>query len=228
MHGLVLTAAGASSRFGGSASKVLEDLGGKPVLRHALDTFRAAIPGLAVVITARAADVERVRAWAGDAQVVAGGATRQASVHAGVRALPRGLDIILVHDAARPLVREADVRTVLAAAEAHGAAIAAAPLTDTIHEAGAADGEGARPLVRLLDRTRLLAAQTPQAARAALLRDALDRAAEAGFEGTDEAAVLRFAGVPVVACPFLPTNLKITTPMDLEVARRILAQEDGR
>ncbi|MDJ0972894.1 MAG: 2-C-methyl-D-erythritol 4-phosphate cytidylyltransferase [Planctomycetota bacterium] len=226
MHGLVLTAAGASKRFGGSASKVLLDLAGKPVLRHALDTFREAIPELAVVITARAADLARVRDLAGDAQVVVGGETRQASVHAGVRALPDEAEVILVHDAARPLVRAADVRTVLEAARTHGAAIAAALVTDTIHEAGAANADGTRPLLRLQDRSRLLAAQTPQAAQAPVLRAALDRAVADGFEGTDEAAVLRHAGVDVVACPFLPTNLKITTPMDLDLARRILARED--
>ncbi len=227
MHGLVLTAAGASTRFGGGATKVLQDLAGKPVLCHALDTFRAALPDLAVVVTARAADVARVQEVAGDAQVVAGGATRQASVRLGVAALPDDVDVILVHDAARPLVRAADVVAVVVAAQTHGAAIAAAPVTDTLHRAERpAHDDGTRPLDGVIDRGGLLAAQTPQAARAGLLREALAKAAAEEFEGTDEAAVLRHAGVEVVACPFLPTNLKITTPLDLAVARRILAQED--
>lgn len=227
MHGLVLTAAGSSTRFGGTLSKVLQDLAGKPVIAHALDTFRAAIPDLAVVITAQERDHEAMRAVAGGAQIVAGGATRQDSVAAGLAALPDDVEIILVHDAARPLVRIPDVQHVLQAAQTHGAAIAASPLTDSIHGAASpATEDGTRALDAPLDRAGMLAAQTPQAARAELLRRAFQQAAADGFVGTDEAGLLHHAGIPVVACPFLPTNLKITTPLDLAVARRILANED--
>lgn len=222
-HGLVLTAAGASRRFGGDTSKVLLRLGGVPVLVRAARAFREALGPTPTVVTARAEDldaltalVRREPALAG-AVVVEGGATRQASVARGVAALPPGLDVVLVHDAARPLVTADLVRRVAEAAARDGAAAPALPVRDSVHRVGP-DGR----LVGSLAREDLRAVQTPQAARAPLLRAALEAAEARGLEATDEVALLVAAGVPVTPVPGDEDNLKLTVPADLARARQVL------
>jgi len=216
MHGLVLTAAGASTRFGGVMSKVLVELDGKPVLLHALDACRSAAPDLAVVVTASPQDLRLVRTAVPFAfDVVAGGATRQESVMRGLEALPQDVDVVLVHDAARPLVTAALVRAVLDAAIADGAAAAVYPVSDTLHGVERQDGKSL--LAPGVDRSKYVRAQTPQAARAQLLRDALR-----GSEGTDEVTALLAAGVPVTAVQGETTNIKVTTEDDLRIAEALL------
>ena len=127
-HGLVLTAAGASTRFGGGPSKVLRPLAGVPVLARAARAFREALGALPTVVTGRPEDLEALRALVrsepalAGAVVVTGGETRQASVAAGVFSLPPGVDVVFVHDAARPLVSPDLVRRVADAAARAGAA----------------------------------------------------------------------------------------------------------
>jgi 2-C-methyl-D-erythritol 4-phosphate cytidylyltransferase len=223
MHGLVLTAAGGSTRFGGGASKVLLDLCGKPVLCHSLDTFRAALPGIVVVVTTRAEDENQVRGLAADATVLRGGETRQASVARGVAALPDDIEVVMVHDAARPLATVPLVTAVLDAALAHGAAAAVTPVADTLHGLRGTLGDHEAWLTADgADRHALAAAATPQAARSGLLREAI-RAAEAdGVLCTDEVGLLLRIGARVAAVPGDATNVKITTPTDLELAACIL------
>ncbi|MCC7139930.1 MAG: 2-C-methyl-D-erythritol 4-phosphate cytidylyltransferase [Planctomycetes bacterium] len=223
-HGLVLTAAGASTRFGGGPSKVLRPLAGVPVLARAARAFREALGALPTVVTGRPEDLEALRALARSepalvgAVVVTGGATRQASVAAGVFALPPGVDVVLVHDAARPLVSPDLVRRVAAAAARDGAAAPALPLADSVHRADAAGR-----LVETLPRDALRTVQTPQAAQAALLRRAIEEAERRGLAVTDEVGLLVAAGVPVTAVPGDPRNLKLTLPDDLARAEALLA-----
>jgi 2-C-methyl-D-erythritol 4-phosphate cytidylyltransferase len=220
--GLVLTAAGGSTRFGG-ASKVLAPLLGMPVLVRAAEPFRAAFPGLPIVVTARAEDRAAVEAaLAADARlegavVVEGGATRQASVAAGLAALPDDVGVVLVHDAARPCVTRDLVRRVAGAAERDDAAAPALPLADTVHRV---DDEGR--LVETLPRSALRAVQTPQAARLPLLRRAVEEAARLRLEATDEVGLLLAIGIAVTAVPGDPENLKVTLPEDLLRAEEIL------
>ncbi|MBL9086600.1 MAG: 2-C-methyl-D-erythritol 4-phosphate cytidylyltransferase [Planctomycetia bacterium] len=222
-YGLVLTAAGSSRRFGGDTSKVLLLLGGVPVVARAAAAFRAALGTLPTVLTARADDLEALRALArrdpalAGAVVVEGGATRQESVARGVASLPPGLDVVLVHDAARPLVTPDLVRRVADAAARDGAAAPALPVRDSVHRA---DPSGR--LVETLDREALRTVQTPQAARAALLRRALDLAEQRGTVATDEVALLVAAGIPVTAVAGDPDNVKLTVPADLTFARNVL------
>jgi 2-C-methyl-D-erythritol 4-phosphate cytidylyltransferase len=222
-HALVLTAAGSSTRFGGPTSKVLLDLHGVSVIARAARAFREALGTTPTVVTARAEDlvalsdlVHREPALHG-ALVVEGGPTRQASVEIGLSALPAGVDVVLVHDAARPLVSPALVRAVADAAWRDGAAAPALPLSDSVHRC--VDGV----LTEALPRASLRTVQTPQAARFGLLRDAFAAARAAGRTATDEVGLLVAAGVPVTAVPGDPGNLKITTPEDLERARARLA-----
>ncbi len=183
---------------------------------HALDACRAAVADLAVVVTASAQDLEAVRAVVPFAfDVVEGGATRQQSVMRGIDALPDDVDMVLVHDAARPLVTSALVRAVLDAALSDGAAAAVLPVADTLHRVE--DADGTARLAPGVDRAALVRAQTPQAARRALLFDALQQS-----EGTDEVSALLAAGVSVTAVTGESTNLKVTTEDDLRIAEALV------
>lgn len=151
------------------------------------------------------------------AAAVAGGAERQDSVRAGLSALPASVHLVAVHDAARPLVRSADVDRVIREAETWGAAILAAPIPDTVKRVR----EG-----RVLEtppRSECWAAQTPQVFRVDWLREALAKADSDGVRGTDDAALVERLGITVRVVEGPPTNLKITTALDLTVAEALLA-----
>ena len=227
-YGLILTAAGASTRFGPGVSKVLRELAGAPVLVHGARAFREALGVTPVVVTARPGDVAAIRALVrteralAGAIVVEGGASRQASVAKGLAALPPGVDVVLVHDAARPLVSPALVRRVADAAARDGAAVPALPVTDSVHRADAAGR-----LVETLPRAALRAVQTPQAARLDLLRRAFAEADRAGREATDEVGLLVAAGIPVTAVPGDAWNRKLTESADLAWAEAYLRGTAG-
>ncbi len=224
-YGLVLTAAGASSRFG-TGSKVLAPLAGVPVLARAARAFVTALGPLPTVVTVRAEDRPAVEALARSepalaaATLVVGGATREESVARGLAALPAGVEVVLVHDAARPLVPPALVRAVAEAALRDGAAAPALPVVDSVH---GLDATGR--LVTTLDRASLRAVQTPQAARAELLRRAFDVPAAALAGATDEVGLLLAAGVPVTPVPGDARNGKVTTADDLDRMAARLAHE---
>jgi 2-C-methyl-D-erythritol 4-phosphate cytidylyltransferase len=148
---------------------------------------------------------------------VLGGQDRQASVAAGLAALGE-VDLILVHDAARPLVEEGTIAAVIEAAAKNGAAVPAVPAHDTIKEIGA---EGR--IKGTLQRAALVLVQTPQGFRADLLRRAHAEALAAGVRATDDAALVERLGEPVVAVPGRRSNLKITTREDVLIAEAILA-----
>jgi 2-C-methyl-D-erythritol 4-phosphate cytidylyltransferase len=134
---------------------------------------------------------------------VAGGASRSASVRAGLAAVPADAEVVVVHDAARPAARPALFESVVAAVLAGAdAAIPGVPLVDTVKRVAGG------VVVETLDRTALVAVQTPQAFRAAVLR-------EAEGEATDDAALVEAAGGRVVVVPGDPANLKVTEPADL-------------
>jgi len=146
--------------------------------------------------------------------VVAGGATRQESVWQALQAVPGDVDVVLVHDAVRPFIDRRLIDAVVAAAVAHGAAICALPIVETVKRVRDAVVE------TTLDRSGLWAVQTPQAFRAALLREAHDKARREGVVATDDAMLVEWLGQPVRVVPGLAGNVKITTPEDLRRARR--------
>jgi 2-C-methyl-D-erythritol 4-phosphate cytidylyltransferase len=147
--------------------------------------------------------------------VVEGGATRTGSVCRGVAAVPETAEVIVVHDAARPLASEDLFRAVIDAVTAGGAggAVPGVPVSDTIKVV-----DGSQWVTATLDRAALVAVQTPQAFDAALLR----RAHANGTEATDDAALVEALGATVRVVPGDPHNLKITTPADLELAEHLL------
>lgn len=204
----VVVAGGAGTRFGQAKQWAL--LGGRAVVDWAVEAASLACTGVVVVVPPDSVD----RACPGADVVVAGGATRSASVRAGLAAVPLSADVIVVHDAARPLARPALFTAVLdAVAAGAGAAICAIPVTDTVKRV--IDGV----VHETLDRTSLVAVQTPQAFVASLLRRA-----HAGERGaTDDAALVESLGERVVVVAGDPVNRKLTGPMDLVVAEAALA-----
>jgi 2-C-methyl-D-erythritol 4-phosphate cytidylyltransferase / 2-C-methyl-D-erythritol 2,4-cyclodiphosphate synthase len=224
---VIVVAAGASRRMGG-IDKILAPIGGRPLLAWTLEAI-GTVPYVERIVIVSAAD--RVGAVVGApwlptsvVAVVAGGARRQESVAAGFAALdPPDDRVVLVHDGARPVVGAALVGAVAAAAARHGAAIPVLPLAETVKRVA---GD---LVVETLDRVDLATAQTPQAARAALLRAAWAIFPPDGAPTfTDEAGLLEAARIAVHAIPGDPMNLKVTTPLDLaRVAAALLGGEAG-
>jgi len=223
----LVVAAGRGTRIGGAdAPKQYRKIGGKPILRRTLEALASApdIDVLQVVIHPDDRPLYDAAVAGFDAPAelrppVTGGATRQQSVLAGLRALSSAApDFVLIHDAARPFV----TRTVIGAcvealAAGHPAAIAATAVADTLKQV-TPDGMG---IAGTIDRSRLRAAQTPQGFDFATILAAHERAAEAGETGlTDDAAVAEWAGHPVVFTAGDPANVKITSPEDLMHAER--------
>jgi 2-C-methyl-D-erythritol 4-phosphate cytidylyltransferase len=218
----ILVAAGRGERMGAARPKAFLELGGEALLVRAARAFEAA-PSVgrlvAVVPEAELGEATRLlRGLVKPHAVVGGGERRQDSVLAGLAAVPEGFDgVVLVHDAARPLVDVELVEAVAQQAAATGAALPVLPIVDTVKRV-----RGGR-VVETLDRAELGGAQTPQGFRAALLREACAAAANAGLAVTDEAMAVERLGRPVHAVPGSPRNRKITTPEDLAWAEAVLA-----
>ena len=154
---------------------------------------------------------------AGQALVVTGGSTRQRSVAAGVDAVDAGAGVVAVHDAARPFASTALFEAVVEAVRAGAdAAVPVLPLVDTVKRVREGSIVGTEP------RDELALAQTPQACRAQLLRDALAKADEAGLDFTDDAGLLEWAGASIRTVAGERRNFKITTREDLARAERVL------
>jgi 2-C-methyl-D-erythritol 4-phosphate cytidylyltransferase len=201
----VVVAAGSGRRFG--SQKQFAALGGGTVLDRAVAVAGEVVDGVVAVVPADRAD-ERPRS-------VAGGGTRSESVRRGLAAVPAEADVIVVHDGARPFASVALFRAVIGAVrEGADAAVPGIPVSDTVKVV-----DDAMVVVETLDRSRLVAVQTPQAFRAAGVG-----AAHAGeAEGTDDASLVERAGGRVVVVPGEPDNRKITVVEDLDWARERVA-----
>ena len=240
---VILPAAGIGTRMsvGTSAStpKQFLSIAGVPVLVHCLRAFLAVGRVEAIYIAVRKAEIERVRAQvagfglgskdgsAGKVHVLEGGDIRQQSVSNALAKLVAEAgcgedEVVLVHDAARPLIDPATIdRTIDAVAE-FGAAIVGLPAVDTIKQVERT-AHGAI-VTATIPRERIVQAQTPQGARCGLLQRAFAEAAADEFTGTDEASLLERAGNVVAVVPGSPRNFKITQPGDIELAEFYLTQ----
>ncbi len=225
-----MSAASHTSSSTTPAPKQFLQLQGVPILIHTLRTFAAiaAVEGIHVAV--RANEIERVEeqiahyALPEKIHVVTGGDTRQASVSAALRSLPaQEDDIVLVHDAVRPLIDTATIARTIEAVQKHGAAIVGLPAIDTIKQVERT-AEGAL-ITATIPRERIVQAQTPQGFRCGLLRRIFREAEADGFVGTDEASLAERAGVPVAVVVGSPRNFKITQPGDLELAEFYLRQK---
>ena len=216
---VVIPAGGVGSRFGARTPKQFLRLGTMPILAATVQHFARHPAVRAVVVAAPEPWVTRAGRILGRVvthtplTVVAGGRTRQDSVWLALQAAPEDVEIIVVHDAVRPMITRRLVDTVVRAAAAEGAAICALPLTETVKRVRAERVEAT------LDRSELWAVQTPQAFRVDLLREAHEKARRDGVVGTDDAMLVERLGHPVRVVRGLAENVKITTPEDLRRAR---------
>ena len=219
----IIVAAGRGVRMGAEKPKALLLLRGVSLLERSVGIFLShpRVNRIVAAVPDPEAAARLLGARAGRVGLVRGGATRQDSVRAALRSLTAGPDeIILVHDAARPLVTPQIIDAVIAAAADSGAAVPAVAPADTVRQV-AADGA----VEETLPRERLRLAQTPQGFRGGLLREAYDRAERDGFTGTDDAALVERTGHRIRLVDGSANNFKITTQLDLALAEAILARE---
>jgi 2-C-methyl-D-erythritol 4-phosphate cytidylyltransferase len=213
----VIAAAGSGQRLGAGGPKAFVPLAGRPMLDWSLDAFRAATAIGEIVVAAPPGQEEL--AIAQGVLAVAGGEHRSESVASALALCQAG--IVVVHDAARPLVTPGLIDAVvdeLAAEEGAAGVIAATPVTDTVKRAS----DGGR-VERTLDRSGLWAAQTPQAFRAEALREALADP-ESLPEASDDAMLVERRGGRILIHSTSPDNIKVTTPFDLRVAELLLRE----
>ncbi len=215
----IIVAAGSGERAGAGGPKQWRDLGGKAVARWSLEAFKAAGAASVVVVIPPGGEAEAAEAFAGLSghRLVAGGATRTASVRAGLNALA-GADnhaAILIHDAARPLLNALHIEALLKALQDADGALPALPVADTLK---VRRGEG----IATVSREGLWRAQTPQAFRAAAIRAAYAAAPDEGH--TDDAALVETSGGKVVLTPGDPLLMKLTYPEDFAMALALVAE----
>lgn len=218
----IIVAAGLGLRFG--RRKQYCQLAGRPLFEWSVRAFLASPSAGAVALVVPKDDVQRVRRqvrrWRHrkPVQVIGGGATRAGSVRAGLDAIPRSYRYVAVHDAVRPLVSTELIEKVLRAARRHRAALAASRARDTVKLARSGTG----PIVKMtLPRDQVWWAQTPQIFE----RKLLARAHRLKADSTDDAQLVERLGVRVKLVESPSENLKVTVPLDLEIARWILNRE---
>jgi len=227
---VILPAAGIGTRMASAgAPKQFLSLKGSPILLHSLRAFLAVPEVSTIYISVRESEKPRIADLiveydlAERVQVVTGGDARQDSVSNALAALPSNSDddIVLVHDAVRPLIDPATIARTIQAIQKHGAAIVGMPAIDTIKQVErTADGA---LITSTIPRELIVHAQTPQGAKVPLMRRAFAEAAADEFIGTDESSLLERANISVFVVPGSSRNFKVTQPGDLEIAEFYLA-----
>lgn len=223
--GVVIPAAGQGKRMGASINKQFIQLLGRPILAHTLSLFEESNDVSEIVVVGAQEDLEEIRALVHDhgfrkvASVTLGGKERQESVFAGVKALSPAIQRVAVHDGARPLLTLEELNRFFTEAETFRVAIMGIPIKDTVKRID--------PTGRVLEtppRNMLRAVQTPQVFDRALLEEAHQKAAAAGFLATDDAGLIEWLEYPVQVLDGSQENIKITTPEDLGFAESILTK----
>ncbi len=220
----IFPAAGASRRMGAGTNKIFLELDGESVLVRTLKTFsQSARVNFLIVVTNEIEIVTEMLNGTPDLKpfkVTAGGSERQYSIANGLKLLPPETEIVLVHDAARPLVNLETIEKVIDAAEKFGGAIAAVPEKNTIK---IIDSEGF--VKSTPPRADLVAVQTPQGFKKEILLHAYEQAAKDNFLGTDDASLVERIGGKVKIVTSSYKNIKITTPEDIQIAESFLRSE---
>ena len=214
------------------APKQFLELHGQPILVLTVRAFLQIPDVQRIFVAVRNSEIERVELQLAEhglsdkVSVVEGGDTRQDSVRNALRVIPASdEDIVLVHDAVRPLIDAATIERTIQSVENHHAAIVAVPAVDTIKQVErTADGA---IITSTIPRERIVLAQTPQGFRFRLLRQAIEAAQLDGFVGTDEASLVERLGIDVAVVPGSPRNFKITQPGDLALAEFYLSQAES-
>ncbi|OAB44051.1 2-C-methyl-D-erythritol 4-phosphate cytidylyltransferase [Paenibacillus antarcticus] len=218
--GIVIVSAGKGSRMGTLESKQYLLLQDKPILIHTLEVFNSMPQVKEIVLVTGQDDVGRVQEWVHEykidkvIQVIPGGSERQHSVYKGL--LEIGTEWVMIHDGVRPFVDQVDIESCYHRALRTGAAVLAVPVKDTIKQV---DESGI--IVATPDRQSLWAIQTPQTFRVSDLLRSHQEAQRSGFVGTDDSMLVERMGIPVAIVKGSYSNIKITTPDDLEYAEFI-------
>lgn len=209
--------------MGGDRPKQYHKLLGRPIICHTLDRFLEVKPldELVVVVppdylSSFKAQIIKPYGYPDKWQVVAGGQIRQESVRNGLAAISDDCEVVLVHDGVRPFIRPELIIKSMERAAAGAAVIIAAPIKETIKKVAAGGA-----IEETVDRQHLWGAQTPQAFRLPLLKQAMEKAYQEGFVATDEAGLVERLGVKVEVIEGDAHNIKITTPDDMMVAESI-------
>lgn len=223
----IIPAGGSGQRFGHVLPKQFVNLAGWPVLAHTLAKFDQTLLVDRIVVVVPPGQEKTVRqsivdpfGFAKVQGVVTGGSTRQESVYNGFLALDEDVELVVVHDGVRPLVRVSTIENVIETARRFGAAIAAIPVRDTLKHVQDDIIQGT------LNRHQVWQAQTPQAFNRLWLAEALAAARRDGFVATDEASLLERLGRPVHVVPGDADNIKITMPEDLVLAETLLKYDE--
>jgi len=213
--------------MGRELSKQYLALGGMPLLVHTLNVFERCPLVDALLVVVPPPDVEAVRTemlprWSLKklAGIVPGGKERQDSVRAGIEALERETELVVIHDAVRPFITVELIENCIRAAAEEGAATVGVPVKDTVKEVGA-DGR----VMRTCDRNLLWLTQTPQAFRRDIIENAHRAAVRDGYRGTDDTSLVERLGIAVRMIRGDYGNIKITTPEDLVIAEALLARQ---
>ena len=222
----LIPAAGRGRRMGCGVEKQFMQVAGKPLLAHTLARFEAAssIDRVVVIVPPGreaycAEEIVAVEGLRKVTRIVAGAETRQRSVTAGFRCIGENVDVVVIHDGARPFVSPLLIQTSVDLAYQHGSAIVAIPESDTLKRVSV-DGT----VVETVDRQQLWRAQTPQAFQRSVLKRALAYAEEHNLDATDEASLVESLSWPVRIVPGTVWNFKITTPDDLHFAKILLTR----
>lgn len=215
--GVVIVAAGKGSRMGTRESKQFLQIEGRPIVVHTMDIFNQIPEVKEIVLVTGRDDIARCEAWVKEygldkvSAIIPGGRERQESVYQGIKQM--STEWVMIHDGVRPFVTRDEIDNCLKVALREGAAVLGVPVKDTIKQVNEQGLITATP-----DRHSLWAVQTPQAFRLSDLLAAHESAAQEGFSGTDDAMLLERVGRPVAIAEGKYTNIKITTPEDLEYA----------
>jgi len=223
MNSAIIVAAGRGTRMGPDIDKLFLEVAGQPVIAHTWRRFDTAAGLDEIILVVRDGlqpafiEVAEKFQFKKTFRLVAGGAERQDSVLHGLQALASGVELVAIHDGARPCVSHELIAATLEAARETGAAVAAQRVTDTIKESG--DGLS---ITRHLDRSRLWAVQTPQSFRVEVIRRAVATAKERGLVLTDDTAACELIGQPVRLVAGAQPNPKVTLPADLPYIELLL------
>lgn len=230
---VIVPAAGSGTRMGGAIPKQFIRLAGKPLLAHTLSAL-ANLSFISIIFLIVAEEHipdagEVVSAWSGqrtssvpEISIIRGGAERRDSVYNGLKKLPAECDWVMIHDAVRPFASPGLIKTVWEGALTAGACIAAIPATDTVKHAR--DGI----VLETLSRDEIWLVQTPQVFRKQIVVAAYEKAVAGGWTGTDDASFVERMGVSVSIVPGERTNVKVTTPEDLQWAEWFLSVRAGK
>ena len=223
--GVIIPAAGQGRRMGARCNKQFLTLMGQPLLAHAVRLFEESSYVAEIVIVGAENDLRVIKelvdrhTFRKVVNICLGGVQRQDSVRAGVQALGSAIQRVVVHDGARPLLTLRELNQFLEKTEEFSAASMGIQLKDTIKRV---DASG--KVIETLERERLRAIQTPQIFDRGILEEAHHQAESVGYYGTDDATLLEWMGYPVQIVEGSQENIKVTTPDDLWLAERILAQ----